>query len=368
MGGKNALMKKKSSPPYPSAKTRRKFFHLSYPFVLMLIILVIIASHYLLGKKEAKKEQTASPSIRTSIPSEEKAPNTFTEKEDEAEEENENGDEENTKDEESPWTLLKTALPPRFSQSPSKDRPARVAIILTGLGLNKAWTDKVLESFKGKISLAYSPYSPKLTEQLEQATLKGYQPMVALPMESNSYPTIDTGPYTLLTAVNSEENMRKLKNILEKTPPGTAVIGEYGGKFTKSTTDLTPILIELKNQGRIFVDPNTTIYSQVQSTCKVLNTPCFQVDLTLPLTTTTAERDDFFKKIIQNSQENGIIVISVPAIPLFISYLQEWVGILDKSGINLVMITELKNPEYSLVSPKDQGKIDVQRQDSHQPG
>lgn len=361
-------MKKKSSPPYLLIKSKNKFFRLSYLFFVMLIILLIGAGHYLLRKNQVKIEQNPSKSISTSSIPEEKVSNTVPEKSDDVEEENENSDEENTVDEESPWTLLKTALPPRFSQSPLKEHPTRVAIILTGLGLNKAWTEKVLETFKGKLSLVYSPYSPNLTEQLEQASLKGYHPMVALPMEPNSYPTIDPGFYTVLTAVNSEENIRKLKGILEKTPPGTAIMGEYGSKFTKSTTDLTPILTELKNQARTFVDPNTTVYSQVQRTCRVLDTPCFQVDLTLPITITASERDDFFKKIVQYSKENGIIVISVPAIPQFISYLHEWIGTLEKNGINLVMITELKNPENSLVYSKDQGKPDVQRQDSHQPG
>ena len=356
-------MKKKSSPQFPPAKTRNKFLRLSYIFLLILFILLIIAGHYLLGKKETKIEPTAPHPINKLIAIEEKTPNIVAEKEDEADDESENGDEENTSDEESPWTLLKTALPSRFAQSPSKERPARVAIILTGLGLNKGWTEKVLETFRGKISLVFSPYSPDLTEQIEQASLKGYQPIVALPMEPNSYPTIDPGPYTILTGVNAEENMKKLKVILEKIPPGIAIMGEYGSKFTKSKIDLTPILTELKKQGRIFVDPNTTIYSQVQSTCKVLDTPCFQIDFTLPISLTASERDDYFKKIIQNSHENGIIVISVPAIPMFISYLQEWIGSIDKSDINLVMINELINSEY-----KDQGKTNVQRQDSHQPG
>jgi len=280
---------------------------------------------------------------------------------------NEDEDEENTPDAESSWTLLKTALPSRYFEPSVKAETPSIALILTGLGLNKALTDRVLETFKGKITLAFSPYSSNLNDQLQRATSLGYHTLISLPMEPDSYPNPDPGPYTVLTGVNATENIKKTKAVLEKTSKGSDIIGDYGSQFTTSPKDLEPVLTEIKNHGSLFIDPNTTIHSQVQNTCKALDMKCPQVDLTLPVAANSTERDEFFKKIIPIAKENGIIIISVPAIPTFVDHLIEWIDTLDTNGINFVTIAGIKAPEHSLDTSKKQGIIDANRQDSHQP-
>ena len=63
-------------------------------------------------------------------------------------------DEENTHDMQSAWTLLKTALPPQYYQRSGQTKTPSVVLILTGLGLNKAWTDRVLTTLNKKCTLA----------------------------------------------------------------------------------------------------------------------------------------------------------------------------------------------------------------------
>ena len=172
-------------------------------------------------------------------------------------------------------------------------------------------------------------------------------------MESYEYPNPDPGPYTVLTGVNATENIKKTKTILEKAPKGTVIMGEYGSRFITSQDDLEPVLREIKNHDRVFIDPNRMLNSHVQKTCKALDMTCHQIDMLLPLSADSTQRDEFFKKIIQNARENGTIVVSMPAVPAFLDHLLEWTDILEKNCIKLVTIDNLKTPE---LLPRTPGK------------
>jgi len=333
----------------------RAFRH--FYWFLIILFLVILGGRYLWKEQEARPEFETQKQINIQTPETMKEATNSPPSEQEDEDEDE--DEENTPDPESPWTLLKTALPARyFEPSVNTEKPS-VALILTGLGLNKTLTDRVLTTFKGKITLVFSPHSPNLADQLQRARNLGFHTLISLPMEPTSFPNPDPGPFTLLANVDASENIKKTNAILEMASNGTDIIGEYGSYFTTSAKDLEPVLTEIKNHDRLFIDPNTTIHSQVQKTCKALNMNCPQVDLTLSILANSTTRDEFFKKIIPNAKENGIIVISVPAIPIFIDHLNEWRNTLDINGITLVTIAEIKTPEHSLDTSKKQGKIDV---------
>jgi polysaccharide deacetylase 2 family uncharacterized protein YibQ len=275
----------------------------------------------------------------------------------------------NASESKSPWSLLQTALPPSYFKPSVKTESPCVAIIVTGLGLNETLTEKATTALSPKITLAFSPYSQKIAEKLQKATKLGHQTLISLPLEPNSYPNPDPGPYTLLTGVNPIENIIKIKEVLKTTPKGTGVLGDYGSRFLISESDLEPVLKEIKDHAAIFIDPNTTIHSQVQKTCKKLNMSCHRIDFTLPHNSSLSQRNDFLKIMIQNAKENGIIIISVPAVPAFIEHLLEWEEIFKASGIKLVSVNEIEAFYLSLeaLGKKEDGKPNDNGQISHQP-
>lgn len=260
----------------------------------------------------------------------------------------------------SAWPILKTALHGRYYEPSSKQKSTSIVIILTGLGLNKTMTQQLLTTLDKKFTLAFSPYSPNLKEQLENAKNFGFQVIVTLPMEPHSYPNPDPGPFTVLSGVKATENQNKIKPLLDNLPRGLIILGEYGSKFLSSSEDLTPVLLELKNHGHSFIDPNTSMLSLAQSTCKDVGMPCFQVDTTLSQDADVNEINNFVNNIIQNSKENGTIIVSVPAIHAVTKQISEWTDTLTKNGINLVTIAGISTPELRLgVSRDDQGIKDV---------
>jgi hypothetical protein len=342
-------------------------FARAYP-IIFFVIFVIICSLILGGRHVWKQHhknsdivqttQTAPPSSSI-IPIQEKTDKIV---ENEEEEDDETEDEKDDSDtvSASPWPILKTALHDRYYEPSSKQQSTSVAIILTGLGLNKTFTQQLLTTFDKRITLAFSPYSPSLKEQLQNAMSSGYQVIATLPMEPHNYPNPDPGPYTVLTSVKTNENQLKINRLLDNIPPGIGILGEYGSKFLSSHEDLKPVLLELKNRGHSFIDPNTTMLSQAQNTCKGMDMPCFQVDYTLSQDADTNELHEFVKNIIQNSKENGTIIISVPVNAAVAKQMPEWIDKLNKHGINLVTIAGKSLPELTLdTSSNDQGSKDA---------
>jgi len=300
----------------------------------LCIFLLMVGVAIGVGKYSWKGEQ--QPVLLSLSPS---SPEKLDENNDESEE---NEDDTYESDLRSPWTLLKTALPSCYYAPIQNVKRPTIVLILTGLGLDQDWTNYILSTLKGNMTLAFNAYSPYLKDQLQQAINQGFQTLIALPMESYDYPRVDSGPHTLLIGVNADENIAKTKAILEKIPENTGVIADHGSRFTLSINDLKPVLMEIHNQNRLFIDPRNTLYSQVPTVCKTLNIPYYAVDLTLSFLANLKQVDEFLKKIIQHAQENGMVIASAPATPLFIHSFLEWKETLDKDGINFARFNDLK--------------------------
>lgn len=363
-------MKKADAPLMSLFKRATRAFRLRYILYLLLIILLVIGGrHYWkernLSKESSPKALTTSTEQPTSTPTQQNESQNGKETE---EEEDENEEDDTTSENTSPWTLLKTALPARYSETSSKQKTKEIVIILTGLGLDKAWTEHILTTVDKNITLVFSPYASNINEQIQRAMSLGFHPLVSIPMEPYHYPNPDPGPYTLLTGVKEEDNIQKINKLFEKIPPGIGAIGEYGSKFATSKSDLEPIFKAIKNMDRLFVDHNPTIHSQIQVICKQIDLPCFQVDQTLPIFPLIHNKDEIIKIIVQNTKENGMIVISVPAIPAYINLLPEWIDTLGKNDIKLITIAGLSKQHVAQEQSGDnQGTTNANQQDAHQP-
>ena len=322
-----------------------KFAFKRYKLALVLTIVLTVGISILwkqLSNTQSPEVRNISSQTQPTINPDENPSNELPVRleEDDEDEEPEEDIDDNTSNSSSPWTLLNTALPSRYqSASITTGKPA-IAIIITGLGISNTVTEKVLTTLQPNVCLAFSPYCTNLKGQLQRAAKQGYETLVALPMEPNTYPNTDPGPYTVLTSVNPIENINKVKRLLENVPKGMAIIGEHGSQFSLSKTDLEPILHEIRNHGSLFIDPSTTMHSQISNTCQSLDMKCLQIDLALPHRPHLQEQNDFLNKILLNVKENGIIIISVPATPVLIDQLPIWIDTLEQNGIRLIKVTE----------------------------
>ena len=94
--------------------------------------------------------------------------------------------------------------------------PPRVAVVITGLGLSKAVSEQAVERLPPQVTLSFSPYSDALDQWIPRARAMGHEVMIDLPMEPASFPLDDPGPQALLTGMEPEDNLRRLRWFLDK--------------------------------------------------------------------------------------------------------------------------------------------------------
>ena len=134
----------------------------------------------------------------------------------------------------------------------------KIAVIIGGLGLSQAATEAAIQQLPGAISLAFVPYARDLEGWIAQARAAGHEVLLELPMEPFDYPNNDPGPHTLLTTLDSDENLTRLDWLLSRFTGYVGVTNLMGAKFTASAGSMEPILAELNDRGLLYLDSKAT--------------------------------------------------------------------------------------------------------------
>lgn len=195
---------------------------------------------------------------------------------------------------------------------------ARMAVIVTGLGLDKDATDAAIVKLPADVTLAFSPYAGALDRWIKKARDFGHEVMVALPVQPDGFPASDPGPWGLLVNNPPEENIARLEQALARVPGAVGVLAT-DGPFVRSPK-LAPVLIALKDRGLIFVSDGV------------------KSDIDVPQAGVTATIDtDLFRDSIQSRLDGAAAAAktggtgSVVLVPRPVAF-DRLVGWLDKLG------------------------------------
>jgi polysaccharide deacetylase 2 family uncharacterized protein YibQ len=134
----------------------------------------------------------------------------------------------------------------------------KIAVIIGGLGLSQAATEAAIQQLPGAVTLAFVPYARNLEGWIAQARAAGHEVLLELPMEPFDYPNNDPGPHTLLTTLDSDENLTRLDWLLSRFTGYVGVTNFMGAKFTASAASMEPILAELNDRGLLYLDSTAT--------------------------------------------------------------------------------------------------------------
>ena len=111
------------------------------------------------------------------------------------------------------------------------DTMPRIAILVTGLGINQRLSERAVQKLPPEISLAFSAYGRRLPKLVGKARNLGHELMLQVPLEPHDYPESDTGPQTLLVANSAQENRPRLHWSLGRFEGYFGVVNSKGGRF-----------------------------------------------------------------------------------------------------------------------------------------
>lgn len=215
-----------------------------------------------------------------------------------------------------------------------KDDKPRLAVIITGLGLDKEASDTAIERLPPEVTLAFSPYAGSLDNWVKKARDAGHEVLLALPVEESGFPARDPGPWGLTTSARPEDNADKLVRVLARTAGYVGVL-VTDGPFIKSP-QLASILAMLKERGLLYVGNGAS------------NDP------KPPVVTLAGWLDaDIFRDAVEGRQkliarqtrEKGSRAVLASARPATLESLLPWLESLTAEGIHLAPVSALVGPQ-----------------------
>jgi polysaccharide deacetylase 2 family uncharacterized protein YibQ len=108
------------------------------------------------------------------------------------------------------------------------------------------------------LSFSVFPFAPYSQEFAKEATKRGRDVLLHLPMEPNGYPGQDPGEGRLLTTMRKEELLSQLEEDLSAVPFVKGVNNHMGSKFTENPEMMRTVLEHIQKRGLFFLDSRTT--------------------------------------------------------------------------------------------------------------
>lgn len=134
------------------------------------------------------------------------------------------------------------------------DGRPRVALVVTGLGLNAANTRRAIEELPPEVTLSFYPYAEGLQAWIDMARANGHEVLLEAPMEPSDYPDNDPGPYTLLSNGSPGEITKQLNWVLSRAAGYFGLTNYQGGRFLAQPTAMATFTGQLKQRGLGFID------------------------------------------------------------------------------------------------------------------
>lgn len=146
---------------------------------------------------------------------------------------------------------------------------AQVAIIIDDIGF-RSDIDRQFLNLPANLTFAVLPYSPDGTAFAGDATRKGHEILLHLPMEPKAYPSIKPGKGGLLLSMGPEKIREILVANLAQVPYIKGVNNHMGSAFTSDSDKMRIVLEVIKDRGLYFVDSRTAGTAKGYETAKSL--------------------------------------------------------------------------------------------------
>ena len=148
----------------------------------------------------------------------------------------------------------------RFQRPFSGGTGARLGVLITGLGLNRAATAAAILYLPPEVSLSFSPYAPDLAAWIDAARAYGHEALVDLPMESAAWQD-NPGPDGMMSGLKPTENLARLGRIADRAPHIVGMSTALGSRFLTDRAALAPVLGDLAERGFAFIEttPDTRL-------------------------------------------------------------------------------------------------------------
>lgn len=215
---------------------------------------------------------------------------------------------------------------------------ARIAIVVTGLGISQSGTSTALDQLPGAVTVAFAPYGTELGKWVGRARGSGHEVLLQLPLEPFDFPNNDPGPQTLMVNDETNENPDRMAWLLSRFTTYAGVVNYMGARFTSEPEALLPVLRELGERGLLYLDDGASPRSRAAELAPGV-VPYAMANVVLDGIQEPDQIDDRLAQLETIARERGSAVGIATAFPVSIARIRAWAATAANRGFELVPVT-----------------------------
>ena len=222
--------------------------------------------------------------------------------------------------------------------SSSIETRPRIAVVITNLGLMTRTTETAL-AMPGPVSLSFSPYSGKLEDWIKEARDAGHEVLLDLPMEPRDFPRSDAGLLSLMTAVDSDQNILNLNRVMSEGSGYIGLVNYQGSGFTASRASVQPMMQALAKRGLVYLDSLENATSVAPEEAARFSVPHATADLLIDQSLSRAAILARLSQVELVAKTRNSAIIVVQPVPMLLDRVDRWMRGLADKGIVLTPLS-----------------------------
>jgi uncharacterized protein len=229
----------------------------------------------------------------------------------------------------------------------SKDVRPRIALIVTGVGLDQTLSQAALDRLPGTITFAFDPYASNVKDNVTNARNLGHEALLGLPLEPLDYPRQDPGPLTLLTALDVNQNADRLAKLMGKATGYVGFVAIMGARFESENASLMPVLEALKGRGLMFADDKAPEQSVIGPLATQMNLPWAAGNVVIDSESDPAAIDQALAGLEASAKRSGAALGIAALSPALLDRVAAWLATLDGKGIAIAPASAIANRQQA---------------------
>jgi polysaccharide deacetylase 2 family uncharacterized protein YibQ len=229
---------------------------------------------------------------------------------------------------------------PYMSSAKVKPGSPRIALVVGGMGLNRAATESASERLPGEVTLGFAPYGMELEKQVAQVREAGHEVILQAPMESFSA-SETPGPHTLFTTATNDENIEHMRWLMCRFTGYIGGANFLGAKFTAEERAFAPMLREVGARGLAWFDDGTSPRTLAGVLAPAQGVPYAAADVAIDADPRGDAIEAALLKLESLARQNGSAIGFGSGLPASIDRIARFAKSLEGRGVALVPLSVL---------------------------
>jgi hypothetical protein len=225
----------------------------------------------------------------------------------------------------------------------AKDTRPRIALIVTGIGLDQTLSQAALDRLPGPITFGFDPYAGSVKDNVANARSLGHEALLGLPLEPLDYPRQDPGPLTLLTSLDASQNADRLTKLMGKASGYVGFVAIMGARFEGENSSLMPVLETLKQRGLMFADDKAPEQSVVAPIATQMKLAWAAGNSAIDSESDPATIDQALAGLETSAKRSGTALGIAALSPALLDRISAWLPSLDGKGVVLAPASAVAN-------------------------